>query len=163
MATARLKTEAGRSRKLTVVNPEFRADRPEGEGNARYIDAVVSLRESSIITMAQHAVLTADQVAAAWRFRKAFETVNAMKGSVIDPDSLIRSTRKIDGLPERRLSAAFDLRLARRLLGAHGYNLVRLVCGEGFHIRDIYKSRRERDTATDLLRIHLDALASIWR
>lgn len=154
---------SSRVKKLTVVNPEFNNDRPEGIGNARYIDAVVSLRESSIITMAQHGVLTGDQVAAAWRFRKAFETLNQTKGATVDPDQLIRATRAVSSLAERRLSAAFDLRLARRLLGAHGYNLVRLVCGEGFHIRDLFKTRRERDTATDLIRIHLDALASLWR
>lgn len=156
MATTRVK-------KMTIVNPDFQSDKPEGAANVRYVDAVVSLRESSIITMAQHAVLTGDQVAAAWRFRKAFETVSQLKGATVDPDALVRSARTVDSLAERRLSAAFDLRLARRLLGVHGYNLVRLVCGEGFHIRDIYQSRRERDTATDLLRIHLDALASMWR
>lgn len=150
------------TRKLTVVNPEFRADQPEDIGNQRHIEAVVSLRESSVITMASHGLLSADQVAAAWRFRHAAELMRQV-GSGSNAEPRIPGTRKPDDIAERRLSAAGDMRTAKHLLGAHGFNLVTLVCAEGFHIRDLYQTRRERDTATDMLKIHLSALASVWR
>lgn len=155
-----LKTKT--TRKITVANPEFRADRPEDMSNRRHIEAVVSLRESSVVTMASHGLLSADQVAAAWRFRHAYDqTMGVGSGSNVEPR--VVGTRKPDDIAERRLSAAGDMRTAKHLLGAHGFNLVTLICAEGFHIRDIYKARRERDTATDMLKIHLSALASVWR
>lgn len=157
MATARIKT----TRLMMVANPEFRTNQPEGEANARYIDAVVSLRENSIISLAAHGALDGNQVAAAWHFRKAFETVRNIGGASME--EMTRGTRRPNGLAEKKLAAAFDLKVARRYLGAHGYSLVATICGEGFHIRDVYKSRRERDTACDLLRIHLTGLCDIWR
>lgn len=157
MATARVKT----TRTVTVANPDFRTNQPEGEANQRYVQAVVSLRENSIISLAAHGALDANQVAAAWYFRKAFETVRDIKGGSLE--EMTRGTRRPNGIAEKKLAAAFDLKIAKRFLGAHGYSLVATVCGEGFHIRDIYKTRRERDTATDLLRIHLTGLADVWR
>lgn len=121
---------------------------------------VVPLRENSIITLAQHGVLDADQVAAAWRFRRAYELVRDVRTNELDE---IRTQRRPSGLAEKRIAAVNELKLAKRYLGAHGYALVVSVCGDGFHIRDIYKTRRERDTATDVLRIHLSGLAGLWR
>src|SRR6188768_4157465 len=108
MATARVKS----TRKLTFANPEFRTNQPEGEANPRYIDAVVSLRENSIISLAAHGVLDANQVAAAWHFRKAFETVRNIGGGSLD--EMTRGTRRPNGLAEKKLAAAFDLKVARR-------------------------------------------------
>lgn len=160
MAAALLKP-VKTTRKLTVANPTFRTDQPEGEANQRYIQAVISLRESSVITMAAHGVLDGNQVAAAWRFRRSYEmTVDVGSGS--GQEERLPGSRRINDVAEKRLSAAGDIRIARRLLGAHGFNLVLLVCAEGFHVRDIFRSRRERDTATDMLRIHLSALAGVW-
>jgi hypothetical protein len=44
----------------------------------------------------------------------------------------------------------------------HGYELVSRICGEGFHVRDIRPTRRERDTATDMLKVYLTGLARMW-
>ena len=71
-----------------VDNPAFATDRPQDATNPRTIEAVVSLRESSIVTMAAHGVLDADQVAAAFRFRHAWETVQQMRPAALGFDRM---------------------------------------------------------------------------
>ena len=150
-----------RTKLVSVDNPEFSTDRPENETNPRTIE-VVSLRESSIVTLAAHGVLDADQVAAAFRFRHAWETVQRLRPAALGFDEWIGGGCRPAGFAEVQMVAAADLRLARRLLGAHGYELVARICGDGFHIRDIRPTRRERDTATDMLKVHLTGLARLW-
>lgn len=120
---------------------------------------VVALRENSIITLAQHGALDAAQVAAAWRFRRAYELLRDVRASELDE---IRGQRRPSGIAEKKIAAVNELKLAKRYLGAHGYSLLVTICGEGFHVRDVYRTRRERDTATDMLRIHLTGLASLY-
>ena len=152
-----------RAHLIAVDNPEFSTDRPIDESNPRTVQAVVSLRESSIISLAAHGVLDADQVASAWRFRRAWELVQAMRVTSAGFSEWIDAGCRPTAYAERQLMAATELRLCRRLLGTHGYALVSRVCGDGFHIRDLYRSRRERDTATDMLRVHLNELSALWR
>jgi hypothetical protein len=148
---------------LTIVdNPYYSADHPESRDNPRQVEAVVNLREWSVASLAAHGVLDADQVAAAFRFRNAWETVKGARQASFGFSEWIDAGCRPPGLSERRLAAAGHLRQSRRLLGAHGYHLVSRICGEGFHVRDLYPTRRARDTATDLLRIHLTALAQLW-
>lgn len=147
---------------MTVDNPEFVTGQPQDATNPRFVDAVVSLRESSIVTLARNGVLNADQVDAAWHFRKAWEDLSRLR----QPSLLFE---KIDGCGfpqelargEREEESRRLLTRCRILLGQHGFDLVTKICGEGYHIRDLYHSRRERDTATDLLRIHLTGLAAV--
>lgn len=146
---------------VRVDNPGYVALRPESDSNPRVIEAIVSLRDSSVVTMATHGVLDADQVAAAWRLRKAWEVLVGLRR----PTHLFE---RIDGCgiarrSEREEEARGELRRCRELLGAHGFDLLVKVCAEGYHIRDLYPTRRERDTATDLLRIHLTSLAGLMR
>jgi hypothetical protein len=146
----------------TVDNPYYLPDHPESQTNPRQIEAVVNLRESSVVTLAAHGILDADQVEAAWRFRRAWETVESARQASIGFAEWVDAGRLPAGLAERQLQAAGDLRQCRKLLGAHGYMLVGRICGEGWHIRDLYQHRRDRDTATDMLRIHLSSLAALW-
>ena len=139
------------------------ARKPQLVADNEQTAAVVSLRESSVITLAAHGVLDADQVAVAFRFRKAWETVQRVRPPAAGFDEWIATgCRTGGGFAEDQMAAAADLRICRSLLGDHGYKLLARVCGDGFHIRDLYGTRRERDTATDLLRIHLTSMATIW-
>lgn len=147
---------------VAVDNPYYSADHPENQTNPRIVDAVVSLRQNSIISLAERKLIDADQVAAAWRFRKAWETVQSATDHSAGFGEWVDRTCRPSDVAEKRLAAAADLRVARRLLGAHGYDLVSRICGDGFHIRDIHQSRRARDTATDMLRIYLTSLARLW-
>ena len=147
---------------MSVDNPYYSADHPESRDNPRVVEAVVNLREWSVASLAAHGVLDADQVAAAFRFRNAWETVQAARQASIGFSEWIDAGCPSIALSERRLAAAGTLRQCRRLLGAHGYELVSRICGEGFHIRDLYPTRRARDTATDMLKTHLTELARIW-
>ena len=147
---------------VTVDNPEFSTERPESADNPRTAQAIVNLRESSIVTLAQHGVLNADQAAAAYRFRRAWETVQRMRPASVGFDEWIAGGCRPGGFADDQLAAASDLRICRRKLGEHGYQLVGRVCGDGFHIRDLYRTRRDRDTATDMLRIYLNSLADLW-
>jgi len=37
------------------------------------------------------------------------------------------------------------------------------ICAEGHAIGDLYSTRRQRDSASDILRVHLDELVALWR
>ena len=139
---------------LPVVFPIARLEEQPGD--------VVELRESSIITLAAHGMLDADQVAAAWRFRKAWEEFASLDQPIYRFERIDHSGDEL-ARRERARAAHREMKRARKLLGQHGFALVARICGEGWHIRDLYATRRERDTAADLLRIHLDSLAAMWR
>ena len=124
---------------------------------------VVGFRQSSVVTLAAHGVLDADQVAAAFRFRNAFELVVEAKRESIGFNEWQSPGTLPAPVAEARAVATQELRQARALLGSHGFSLVGKVCGEGFHIGGLYRTRRERDTMTDMLRIHLTSLAKLWR
>ena len=124
---------------------------------------VIRLREWSVTTLAAHGALDDEQVTAARRFCSAWETVQAVRPASIDFGERIDRGRNPPTFAERRLKAAADLRHARILLGEHGYGLVGRICGDGYHIRDLYRTRRERDTASDMLKTHLTSLAAMWR
>jgi hypothetical protein len=123
---------------------------------------VIAIRDSSISTLAAHGVLDGEQIAAAFRFRNAWERLAASRQVSAGFDEHINAGRVPQSVAERTARAAADLQDARSLLGAHGYILLGKICGEGFHIRDLYESRRDRDTAVDMLRIHLNSLAAMW-
>jgi hypothetical protein len=125
--------------------------------------AVVGIKQSSVVTLASHGLLDVDQVAAAFRFRNSFEVTIEAKRQSIGFNEWQAPGPIPAGVAESRLIAKQDLRAARALLGSHGYMLVGKVCGEGWHIGDLYRTRRERDTMTDMLRIHLTSLAKLWR
>lgn len=125
-------------------------------------DRVVALRDDTITVLARMKILDAEQVFAALRFRSAFDVaVDAAQ------DSLGFREWQSPGPPatplvDRRTQATRDLAAARDLVGAHGFWLLGRVCGEGHSILDLVQTRRERDTHTDLLKLHLTSLAELW-
>jgi hypothetical protein len=119
---------------------------------------VVSLREWSVKTLA----LSDEQRSAAERFCRSWETVHRVRTNATSFGERVDSGKRQSPFSERSLAAAQDLRHAKILLGEHGYALVGKVCGDGYHIRDLYRTRRERDTAADMLKVHLTALARMW-
>lgn len=126
------------------------------------VTPIVHLRESSISSLAAHGVIDADQVVAAFHFRSAWERyadLHNPRQFAERVDYQMSATRAA----ELRDTARKEMQRYRLLLGEHGFALVMKVCGEGYHIRDLYASRRERDTMTDILRIHLTAMAAIDR
>lgn len=145
-----------------IDNPDYEPIREESDSNPKRISAVVNLRESSVVTLAAHGVLDAAQVAAAFRFRTEWEVMQGAR-SANGMREWIDNGRKPPAVAERQVNAYMELERARSLLGAHGYMLVGRICGEGFSLRDIFAARRHRDTATDMLRIHLDSLAVMWQ
>jgi hypothetical protein len=158
-----MKKPAKRTALVPVDNPFYSPAQPDGGGNPRTVEAVVNLRESSVITLAAHGVLNAAQVAAAFRFRNSWDAVQAARPASIGFEDWVQVGRPPVTFAEHQLAAAGDLRSCRDKIGEHGYVLLATVCGKGYHIRDMFRTRRERDTMTDLLRLHLDALAAMWR
>jgi hypothetical protein len=124
---------------------------------------VIRLREWSVKTLEAHGALDAEHVTAAQRFCRSWEAVHGMRTAASCFTERIDSGRRPTSFAETSLAAATDLRHARILLGEHGYALVGKVCGDGYHIRDLYRTRRERDTAADMLKVYLTCLAQMWR
>lgn len=141
---------AGRS--LTVVKRGALVERPDG--------AVVSLRQSSVVELGERKLLNDTQVEAAFRFRNAWSALEPMPRAISPFDTRARGAPPLADV-ERAAEAKKMLRRCKALLGVRGFDLVSRVCGDGYHIRDLCNSRRERDTMTDLLRMHLSDVAAI--
>lgn len=129
--------------------------RPDGE--------VISLRESSVVTLGAHGLLDAVQVEAAFRFRNLWEQLEQNMPRRVDPFTWHERNQSPGRMaePENVTEARKKLRRCKAVLGVRGFELVVRVCAEGYHIRDICSTRRERDTMTDVLRAHLSDLAAI--
>lgn len=154
----------GRTARATMENPFFSDSHPESETNPRTVDVVVNLRESSIVSLASHDVLDVDQVAAAFRFRRQWEELARLRRPANLFERIDTGGQQSIERAEREDEARRYLMRCRTLLGLHGFELLTKICGEGYHIRDLYPaSRRDRDTATDMLRVHLTCLSRYWR
>lgn len=123
---------------------------------------LVSLREDSITVLARIGAIDSTQIEAAYRFRNALETViEAKRESIGFREWQSPGSRPTDIL-EKRATARKDLQQARNLLGAYLYALVGRVAGEGYAIRDLFHTRRERDSHHDMLKIGLQQLGALW-
>ncbi|MER9222995.1 hypothetical protein NKI48_29700 [Mesorhizobium sp. M0644] len=152
-----------RLRAVSVPNPFYSRAHPADGSNPRTIPAIVNVRESAVTTLAARGQLDAAQVAAADRFRALWEALAGRGLSSIDPARVVVDGGKMpDGMSQRQFNAGRELRKCRVLLGARGYQLVALVCGQGMALREIATSKRERLTAADMLRWCLDDLAVLW-
>lgn len=147
---------------MIVQNPDFSPGLPENDSNRRLANAVVNLRESSVVTLAARGVLNASQVGAAFKFRNEWEVVEGVQRHSVGFSEWSDHSGGAPALSERYMSASDELRRCREVLGIHGFNLVTRVCGEGFSINDFCPSRRAKDTATDMLRVYLNQLARMW-
>lgn len=127
--------------------------RPDGE--------VVSLRRSSVSELGDRKLLNATQVEAAFRFRNAWLALEPMQRAA-SPFERQRGQPTL-AEAERIAGAKKKMRQCKALLGVRGFDLVSRICGDGYHIRDLQcRSRRERDTMTDMLRMHLSDMAAIF-
>ena len=117
-------------------------------GGVNRTAAVVSLREWSVKTLALSDEQRLRPSGSAGHGRPC----SGMRTSYPALTERVDSSRRASSVAERSLTAAADLRHSRILLGEHGYALVGKVCGDGYHIRDLYRTRRERDTASDMLK-----------
>lgn len=119
---------------------------------------LIPIRESSIATLAAHGLLDAEQVSAALHFRDLWERYCNLSKPQTAFERIDRS-RSPDGrsvIAEARK----ELVKIRSVTGNYGFTLLSKVCGDGYHIRDLYQGRRERDTHTDLLKILLSQVAA---
>lgn len=151
-------------RVVQVDNPLFSKSHVEDKhGNIRKISAVMNVRESGIATLAAQKKLDMYQVAAADKVRKLWETMGGAGAGAID-----YSREHVDGGPsrdpitQRQVSAGKELARIRPLVGKHGFELVIMIAGNGQSLHDLYQTRRERDTAADMLRVYLTQLAVMW-
>jgi hypothetical protein len=147
-----------------VENPMFSRDHAAGkQGNVRRITAIINIRESGIATMTAKGALDTAQVAAADKYRQLWETMGGAGAGAIDYGRV-----NVDGGParepitERQVSAGKEVNRCRNLLGRHGFELVTMIAGQRKSLHDLYSTRRDRDTAADMLRVYLTQLAEMW-
>lgn len=118
----------------------------------------ILIRDSSIATLAAHGLLDAEQVSAALRFRDLWERYINLSRPAMAFERIDRSRSPAD--LSAKGEAKKELAKIRSITGNYGFQLLSRVCGDGFHIRDLYSARRDRDTHTDLLRILLSQVAA---
>lgn len=112
--------------------------------------------------MARLRQIDSDQVSAAFRFRNAFYIVLDAKHESMGFREWQAPRGNPPTIQQSRLTAQGDLDSARKLLGAYLYALTGRICGEGYCVRDLFETRRERDTHSDIFRIALGQLGSLW-
>lgn len=151
-------------RPTKLDNPGYSRDHAEGKlGNVRVIDGMINVRESGIATLAAKGLLDMSQVAAADKFRQLWETMGGAGAGAID-----YTREHVDGGParepitERQTTAGKEINRARILIGKHGFELVTMIAGQRNSLHELYTTRRERDTAADMLRVYLTQLAGMW-
>lgn len=152
-----------------VENPMFSRSHVEGkQGNIRMVTVITNVRESGIATLAAKGLLDMSQVAAADKFRQLWETMGGAGAGAID-----YTREHVDGGParepitERQAAAGRELARVRGTdkvpgLGKHGFELVTMIAGQRNSLHELYTTRRERDTAADMLRVYLTQLAVMW-
>lgn len=153
-------------RAVTVDNPFYSSAHAGDPTNPRKINAVVNIRESAITMLASRNRIDAAQVAAATKFRALWEAMGGKGASAVDYGSEpVDGGKARDPITERQISAADELRRARRVLGDHGYRLVCRICGEGYSLNEVVRpssSKRAKLNAANDLRSCLDELAALW-
>lgn len=150
-----------RLRAVDVDNPFYSPDHEESRTNPRRISAVVNIRESTVATLAAQGLIDPAQAAAANRFKRLWELAHTVRFAGPRTE---RTSGGGNGMSfaEVQANARAELAHAKVLLGEHGFRLVSMVCGEGYAVRDMTVTRRQRDTAHDMLKIYLDQLSVLW-
>lgn len=145
-----------------VDNPYFAPDHAESLGNLRRISVVVNVKESTVTTLSAQKLITPAQAAVAERFRRHWELVHSVKFTGALAHMTVGGGGGQPNFAEMQGNSRYELERAKTLLGEHGFRLVAMICGDGYAVREMTSSRRARETATDMLRIHLDQLAELW-
>lgn len=147
----------------SVDNPDWRPEREGERAFPRKVAMAVNIRESSIATLAHKELIDPAQTAAADKFRRFFEMAGGSGAGAMDmTKDVVDGGRGPQDIKDSVVNATYELVEARKLLGRDGFELVRTIAGERRSIHDFCKTRRERDTALDMLRMHLSALAEMW-
>lgn len=120
---------------------------------------LIPIRDSSIATLAAHGLLNAEQISAALHFRDLWERYVSLSRPAMAFERIDRSHSPGDH--SGKAEAKKELAKIRGVTGNYGFTLLSKICGDGFHIRDMYSMRRDRDTHTDLLRILLSQIAAM--
>lgn len=130
---------------------------------AAFDPVVRNIKESSLSTMHARGQIDDAQFEAGNWFRATYEKTR-MGSMAIDPSREPVDTSGIaDPIPDRMITANQELALVRAELGARGYRIVELVCGQGWNVIEATEtqSRQRIEDNRALLRVSLDALA-VW-
>lgn len=159
-------TIAGKTELVTqdIDNPMFSRDHVEDEmGNYARIKASVNLRESSLVAMYHRGLIDKAQEKAGEKFRGLWECVNGKGSGAMDYSrEPVDCSGGASTASDRPIDAGKELEVTKTLLGRRNFNLVGMVCGEGFQISELYQDKRARLSAMDALRGCLDDLAEHW-
>jgi len=146
--------------KVEVPNPDWRPAHDGEKGFPRNIMADKNTKESAVETLFARGFLAKAQKEAADRFRGHWEEAG---GTVASLDYTLDRVDGGKGDPIAvRIAAAQELDRVRRLIGLRGYEVLKLVCGEGRALTEISPHKRDRLTMADNLRADLDDLAVMW-
>lgn len=132
-------------RGVVVDNPFYSRAHSGTAGNPKQISAVINTRQSAVTMLYSRGRLDPAQLAAANRFGALWETMGGKGAGAIDyGKEPVDGGQRSDPITERQLMAADELRRARRRLrDPDRYQLVCRICGEGYALDELGRSRRE--------------------
>lgn len=146
-----------------VDNPYFAPEHAAGRTNPKKVTAAINVRESAIETLYARGQVDQAQKRAADRFRAIWEAMGGAGARALDYSrEVVDGGGAVEPIKDHQLNAGQELNRCRKLLGARGYDLVCKVCGEGYALGELCDTKRDRLTAADNLRAHLDDLCEIW-
>ncbi|QND33565.1 hypothetical protein HB772_15845 [Sinorhizobium meliloti] len=151
-------------RGVVVDNPFYSRAHSGTAGNPKQISAIINTRQSGVIMLYSRGRLDLAQLAAANRFGALWETMGGKGAGAIDyGKEPVDGGQRSDPITERQLMAADELRRARcRLRDPDRYRLVCRICGEGYALHELGRSRRGKLAAANELRSCLNDLADLW-
>lgn len=144
-------------------NPMWSRSHSGMAGNPRKIIVSENIRESAIGALAARGHLDQAQVMAASRFRKLVEMVGGSGQRGIDYSrERVDGSREYDGLAIRGVEAAKSLARCEALLGKICHRMLLQIVVQGYEMKNLGETQRERNTAADYIRDGLDTLAEFW-
>ena len=146
---------------IQIDNPLYNAAHSGEAWNPKVITAAFNMHESSISRMAHKRILSADQVAAAGRFRMLWERLGgAGAGSMDYTKEPVDGGGSREPISDGQIDAGRKLKEIRDLLGIVDYDIVSKIAGQGLDINDIASTHRQRLTVADRLKSALDILSA---
>lgn len=153
---------AGPLVKRVMPNPEHRPEHDERLGNPKETEVTLNTAESAIETLHSRKLITNLQKIAADKVRELWEAYTKAGVPAFDYSAdRVSAGRAPVPVSETQIAARDELRRIRLYVGQRGLDLLTKICGEGVPLKDIGHTNRERTTAADNLRTHLDDVARL--
>ncbi len=148
---------------MTIDDPGYQPEHHGTKGNNRYSKAPINMNESPILWLYSHNWIDQAQFKAGSRISRLYQALGSGGFSSIDHtrDVVDGGAAKI-AIPDSKIDAGRQLHECQLHIGAHLYDIVSKICGEGIMIKQLAQSEWARRRISKQLKEGLDLLSQRW-